>query len=99
METEIPHLEDDHIVIYVAVEGKDKDGILRRKEIAKKIRPQKVGKYRLRAIQTTTAVPMLQSADLLLKESHQGVILQSQIDPQSFLNGDFITKVYGQVDF
>ncbi|MBK8503395.1 MAG: saccharopine dehydrogenase NADP-binding domain-containing protein [Saprospiraceae bacterium] len=94
MEADIPHLEDDHIVIYAAVEGKGKDGILRRREIAKKIRPQKVGKYTLRAIQTTTAVPMLQSAQLLLEGPHQGVILQSQLDPLSFLNGDFITKVY-----
>lgn len=96
MQTEIPHIEDDQIIIYTAVEGKDSNGTLRRCEIAKKIQPQKVGKHQLRAIQTTTAVPLIQSAQWLLETKPKGVILQSQLDPQTFLNGNFISRVYGR---
>lgn len=96
METEIPHIEDDQIVLYAAVEGKDSEGILRRREIAKRIFPQKVGKHQLRAIQTTTAAPLAQAAQLLLENPHNGVILQSQIDPIAFLNGNYIVRVYGK---
>lgn len=95
MEAVIPHVEDDQIVLYAAIEGKDKLGVLQRREIAKNIYPQKIGKYTLRAIQTTTAVPLIQSAKLLLENNSKGVILQSQIDPKPFLNGKFIIPVYG----
>jgi saccharopine dehydrogenase-like NADP-dependent oxidoreductase len=97
MEAVIPHIEDDKIVLYAAVEGKDATGILRRREIAKCILPQKVGKHQLRAIQTTTAAPLAQAAQLLLETPHDGVILQSQIDSKSFLNGNYILNVYGKI--
>ncbi len=97
MEAVIPHIEDDKIVLYVAVEGKDATGILRRREIAKCVLPQKVGKHQLRAIQTTTAAPLAQAAQLLLETPHNGVILQSQIDSKSFLNGNYILNVYGKI--
>jgi len=97
MEAIIPHIEDDQIVLYAAVEGKDASGILRRREISKKIFSQKVGKHQLRAIQTTTAAPLAQTAQMLLEGSLSGVILQSKIDPVSFLNGNYIVPVYGMV--
>ena len=97
MEAVIPHIEDDKIILYAAVEGKDATGILRRREIAKCIFPQKVGKHQLRAIQTTTAAPLAQAAQLLLETTHSGVVLQSQIDPIQFLNGNYITSVYGKL--
>jgi saccharopine dehydrogenase-like NADP-dependent oxidoreductase len=97
MEAVIPHIEDDQIVLYAAVEGKDSEGILRRREIAKRIFPQKVGNHQLRAIQTTTAAPLVQAAQLLLETPLKGVVLQSQIDPISFLNGDYIVRVYRKV--
>lgn len=96
MEAVIPHIEDDKIVLYAAVEGKDAMGILRRREIAKYILPQKIGKHQLRAIQTTTAAPLVQTAQLLLETPCSGVVLQSQIDPAQFLNGDYIVRVYGE---
>jgi saccharopine dehydrogenase-like NADP-dependent oxidoreductase len=82
--------------LYAAVQGKDATGMLRRKEIAKCILPQKVGKHQLRAIQTTTAAPLVQAAQLLLETPHNGVVLQSQIDPKQFLNGNYIVRVYGK---
>jgi saccharopine dehydrogenase-like NADP-dependent oxidoreductase len=97
MEATIPHIEDDQIVLYAAVEGKDNLGVLRKREISKRVLPQKVGKRQLRAIQTSTAVPLVQSAQMLLENSLSGVILQSQIDPLPFLNGNYIVPVYGKV--
>ncbi|MDI6047844.1 saccharopine dehydrogenase family protein [Flavobacterium yafengii] len=97
MEAIIPHIEDDKIILYAAVEGKDATGILRRREIAKCILPQKVGKHQLRAIQTTTAAPLAQAAQLLLETPLSGVVLQSQIDPIQFLNGNYILNVYGKI--
>lgn len=97
MEASIPHIEDDQIILYAAVEGKDATGILNRREISKHIHPQTVGKHKLRAIQTTTAAPLLQAAQMLLESTLSGVILQSQIDPKQFLNGNFIVPVYGKV--
>jgi saccharopine dehydrogenase-like NADP-dependent oxidoreductase len=97
MEAIIPHVEDDQIILYAAVEGKDASGVLRRREIAKRILPQIVGKHQLRAIQTTTAAPLAQAAQLLLESSLSGVILQSKIDPIAFLNGNYIVPVYGKV--
>ncbi|MFV8369877.1 saccharopine dehydrogenase family protein [Flavobacterium sp. LB2R40] len=97
MEALVPHVEDDQIVLYAAVEGMDASGILRRREMAKLIHPQKVGKHQLRAIQTTTAAPLAQAAQLLLENPHHGVVLQSQIDPIQFLNGNYIIRVYGQL--
>lgn len=95
MEEVIPHIEDDRVILYAAVEGKDAEGTLRRREVAKVILPLVVGRKRLRAIQTTTAAPMLQSALMLLESPRRGVILQSQIDPEAFLNGSFVAGVYG----
>lgn len=97
MEKQIPHMEDDQIIIYAAVQGKNSNGILRRREISKQILPQKIGKHRLRAIQTTTAASLLQSAQLLLESSYKGVVLQSEIDTEQFLNGEFIVPVYGNI--
>ena len=97
MQTRIPHIEDDQIILYAAVESKDATGTLRRREISKHILPQTVGKHKLRAIQLTTAAPLLQAAQLLLESTFSGVVLQSHIDPKKFLNGNFITPVYGKV--
>lgn len=97
MQTWIPHIEDDQIILYAAVEGKDATGTLRRREISKHILPQTVGNHKLRAIQTSTAAPLLQAAQLLLESSLYGVVLQSHIDPKQFLNGNFILPVYGKV--
>ena len=98
MQNFVPIIEDDQIILYAAVQGKDAGGTLRRHEIAKQIKPQKVGKHTLRAIQTTTAVPLLQSAQWLLETSPKGVILQSHLDPDLFLEGNYIKPIYGSVN-
>lgn len=96
MENCIPHFSDDKIILYAAVEGKDKNGTLQRREISKHIKPIKVGNHLLRAIQITTAVPLVQCAKMLLENNLEGVILQSQLDAKDFLKGKFILPVYGK---
>ncbi len=96
MRLHIPHVEDDLVVIYAAVEGADARGMRRRKEKAFFIEPRKVGRHWLRAIQTTTAAALAESARLLLTGAHQGVVMQSRLDPDTFLNGRFIKAVYGE---
>ncbi|RDY58608.1 saccharopine dehydrogenase family protein [Flagellimonas nanhaiensis] len=97
MEKVVPHTENDQVVLYASVESRDKTSVLRRREVSKRIFPQKVGTHRLRAIQITTAAPLLQSAQLLLESNIKGVVLQSQINPKVFLEGNYITAVYGNV--
>ncbi|PQV50603.1 saccharopine dehydrogenase-like NADP-dependent oxidoreductase [Jejuia pallidilutea] len=97
MQEFIPHVQDDQIILYAAVEGKDAKNILRRKEITKHIKPMLVGKHTLRAIQTTTAAPLVQAIQLLLETKPTGVFLQSELDTKTFLNGAFVTPVYGKV--
>ena len=96
MQEVIPTIEDDQIVLYAAVEGRDSTGMLRRREISKHILPQIVGKRKLRAIQTSTAAPLAQAAQLLLESSLTGVALQSQIDSSAFLKGNYVVRVYGE---
>ena len=96
MQEVIPANEDDQIVLYTAVEGRDSTGMLRRREISKRILPQIVGKRKLRAIQTSTAAPLAQAAQLLLESSLTGVARQSQIDSSAFLKGNYVVRVYGE---
>jgi len=97
MEDTIPHLEEDRVVVFAAVQGKDANGLLRRKEIAQIMKPMKVGNHMLRAIQTTTAAPMVELALWLLKTNKRGLMLQSEIETARFLNGRIICHVYAGV--
>ncbi|HWM94674.1 MAG TPA: saccharopine dehydrogenase C-terminal domain-containing protein [Thermoanaerobaculia bacterium] len=94
----IPFVEDDQVVIYAAVEGRDdrgKRGTLHRLESSRVIRPRKVGGHRLKAIQTTTSAGLAESARLLLRDRPRGVYLQSQVDPERFMDGPFVSTIYG----
>ncbi|MBK8627380.1 MAG: saccharopine dehydrogenase [Saprospiraceae bacterium] len=92
----IPSVEDDVVVVYASVEGKDNLGRLRRKEKSYKIKPSFVGNKRLRAIQTTTAAPLCEVAYMLMKNKWKGTILQSQLSTAEFLEGPFVTEIYGK---
>ncbi len=97
MELEIPHIDNDQIILYAAVQGKDKNGVLRRKEHVARILPQRIGKHVLKAIQVTTASPLIQAAQLLLETNAKGIILQSHLDPKHFLEGNYISPVFGYI--
>jgi saccharopine dehydrogenase-like NADP-dependent oxidoreductase len=92
---EIPAVEDDFVLVHSSVEGFDDKGTRRMIEKAYFIEPIKVNGHNLRAIQTTTAVPLIESAIMLLSNKYKGVILQSQISPKEFMHGKFVSKIYG----
>jgi len=94
---EIPALEDDFVLVHASVEGFDRQGTRRLIEKAFFVEPLEINGHFLRAIQTTTAVPLIESAMMLLSGDYKGVILQSQIEPDEFLNGSFVRRIYRNV--
>ncbi len=94
MLSEIPSVEDDRVIIYASVIGKDSMGTLRALEGSYNISPSMVGTKKLRAIQTTTAAPLCEAANMLLTQNLQGPIFQSMIDPIKFMNGPFVKSIY-----
>lgn len=92
----IGRVEDDNVVVYASVMGKDSHGDLRRLEKSYKVKPSVVGKRTLRAIQTTTAAPLCEMAYHMVKNNSKGIILQSQVNTDDFLNGVFVKAIYGE---
>lgn len=90
----IPSVEDDAVLIHASVEGFDSRGQRRLIEKAYLVEPLQLNGKHLRAIQTTTAAPLCESAMMLLAGSLKGVTLQSTIDPATFLNGEFVSRIY-----
>ena len=91
---EIPAVEDDFVLVHASVEGFDLQNVRRMVEKAFFVEPLEINGHFLRAIQTTTAVPLLESALMLLSGKYKGVILQSQINRDEFLNGAFVSRIY-----
>jgi saccharopine dehydrogenase-like NADP-dependent oxidoreductase len=91
----VPVVDDDLVLAHAFVEGYDDTGVRRMIEKAFFVEPLEINRKFLRAIQTTTAAPLCQSAMMLLTGKYKGVILQSQIDPGEFLHGRFVQNVYG----
>ncbi|MDQ3712689.1 MAG: saccharopine dehydrogenase, partial [Acidobacteriota bacterium] len=91
---EVPAVEDDFVLAHASVEGFDAKGVRRLIEKAFFVEPLEINGHFLRAIQTTTAVPLLESAVMLLSGKYKGVVLQSEINPQEFLMGNFVSKIY-----
>lgn len=94
MRRAIPHVEADQVVIYAAAEGEDRDGVRRRLDEHRVVRPRKVGRHTLRAIQLTTAAGLVESARMLLLDGLSGVVLQSRIEPERWLAGPFVSRAY-----
>lgn len=94
METKVPYVEDDVVVIYASVKGTDFRGDLRIKEKSYKVTPVKVGNKKVRAIQATTAAGLAECVRLLLTGSYTGCILQSQINPVEYIQGPFVSYVF-----
>ncbi len=95
MQRFIPIIEEDQVIIYASVQGNDKNGVLRAMEGSYRILPMKVGTKTLRAIQSTTAAPLAECARMLATGKWKGVVFQSELDPESFMNGPFVSMVYG----
>ena len=94
MRAEVPRAEDDVVVIHAAVSGHDAEGNPQEMSRSYVIPPTQIGGTTLRAIQSTTASALVESAKLLLESGKTGIILQTDIDPDPFMNGVFVGKVY-----
>ncbi len=94
MEQHIEDYEEDFVVIYASVEGKDAEGNPQKLEKSYDIKPSYVGKHKLRAIQSTTAAGLAESARMLLEGHVKGPILQSDVDPKAFMQGPFVSAIY-----
>jgi saccharopine dehydrogenase-like NADP-dependent oxidoreductase len=95
MQSAIPLMYDDVVIIHAYAEGVGSNG--HRHQLARsfRIEPEEIGPQRLTAIQSTTAAGMAESAYMLLTGDHKGPVLQSQIDPEEFMAGPFVSHVYG----
>ena len=91
---EVPSVEDDLVLVHASVDGFDYEGRRRMLEKAYFVKPLEINGKSLRAIQTTTAAPLCQSATMLMSGNYKGVILQSQLDPAEFLAGNFVSRIY-----
>lgn len=94
MEEHIPDYEADFVVIYASVEGPDAQGNQQKMEKAYHIKPSQVGNHTLRAIQSTTAAGLAESARMLLEGHVKGPILQSDVNPDTFMQGPFVSEIY-----
>lgn len=94
MISQVPHIEDDVIVMYAAVTGYDKEGVLRSMQQAYHVYPLVIGGITMRAIQTCTAAPLVECARLLATGEYQGIITQSQIAPEAILDGTIVKMAY-----
>ncbi len=91
----VPSVEDDLVLVHSSVEGFDSNGRRRLLEKAYEVKPLSINGKSVRAIQTTTAAPLCEAAMMLMTDRYKGVVLQSQIDPEEFMSGTFVSKVYG----
>lgn len=94
MEAAIPNVEDDIVIIYAAVEGKDSGGVLRAERRAFFCPGIEVAGQRLRAIQSTTAAGIAEVLRIALEKKLTGSLLQSQVPTQEFLSGPFVSLAY-----
>jgi saccharopine dehydrogenase-like NADP-dependent oxidoreductase len=92
---DIPAVENDFVLVHASVDGFDAKGTRRMLEKAYFVEPLEINKHFLRAIQTTTAAPLCEAAMMLVSGKYKGVVLQSEINPEEFLSGKFVSKVYG----
>ena len=97
MEESIPHCEDDQVVVYADVTGRDARGTLRTKKAARIVPGLEVAGQHLRAIQSTTAAGIAEVLRTILAEGLEGPLLQSQIPTAAYLNGPFVQRAYGDL--
>ncbi len=95
MLSKIGSVENDNVIVYASVLGKDEFGKLRRLEKSYKVFPKQVGNKMLRAIQTTTAAPLVEMALMMVRKNMKGVILQSDVPTKEFMDGEFVKGIYG----
>ena len=95
MQDAIPLMYDDVVIIHAYAEGEGSNGYRHQLSRSFRIEPEVLGPQRLTAIQSTTAAGMAESAYFLLTGDRRGPVLQSEIDPEAFMSGPFVSRIYG----
>lgn len=95
MEREVPREERDDVVVLSASVTRDLGDRAFSLEAAYRVLPTVIGGVPLRAIQSTTAAGLAESALYLLTNPKKGAVLQSHLDSAAFLRGPFISRIYG----
>lgn len=90
LEEALPKTNQDVVIIYVAVEGKQ-HGEFIEETFVKKIYPKMIAKNHWSAIQVATATSACAVIDILLqkKETPKGLVVQESIDLDTFLKNRF----------
>ena len=91
---EAESVEDDLVVVYASVEGRDRSGALRAERATLFCPSIEVGGRRLRAIQSTTAAGIAEVLRIVLEGDLSGPLLQSQVPTETYLNGPFAKLAY-----
>ena len=91
----IPSVQDDVVVCYAAVQGKDEHNTVRRTSHSCLIHPVQLGGQTLRAIQSTTAAGIAEVAAYLLTSGHSGPLLQSSIPTKAYFQGAYVGRIFG----
>jgi saccharopine dehydrogenase-like NADP-dependent oxidoreductase len=94
MQRAVPSVENDLVVVHASAEGMDTAGELRMIEKAYYVEPVDVAGQKLRAIQSATAAPLCEAAMMLFTGDHRGVVLQSAVPPEPFLEGEYVSRVF-----
>jgi saccharopine dehydrogenase-like NADP-dependent oxidoreductase len=93
MEALVPFVEDDRVIIHANLDFQN--GTNRLQSIAKsyQVLPSTLKNIHLRAIQISTAVPMVVSIDWAMKTGIKGLVTQSMIDPE-FVKNHTLVQTY-----
>ncbi len=93
----VPVVEEDWVVVYVAVSGDDAAGVYRMEDRYVEVHPSTRGGHRLTAIQATTTAGALQALEILLQQDLRGVVFQTDLPPEAYLRGRIVREIYGEV--
>jgi saccharopine dehydrogenase-like NADP-dependent oxidoreductase len=94
MEKEVPFVEDDKIIIYTYLDYLNDNKKLQSVSKSYEVKPQTIFGVKLRAIQVATAIPMIVSVDWAMSFGKKGLVTQSMIDADFFLNHKLIVNIF-----
>ncbi|NPA80691.1 MAG: hypothetical protein GXO29_06560 [Thermotogae bacterium] len=93
----IPLVEEDLVIIYVAVSGHDGEGELRALERVIEVRPRDYDGHRLSALQATTTGGALAAMDVVPEDFPKRVVLQTDLPAGEYLKNRIIREIYGDL--
>jgi saccharopine dehydrogenase-like NADP-dependent oxidoreductase len=90
----IPHVEDDFVLVYASVDGHDESGRYIKHERAMRVNSASINGVKLKAIQISTAIPMIVTAINVFDSGQKGIVLQSQLDCTAIISDDMVREYF-----